>query len=501
MTARQKRLQTLKRNVATALKRMEDALEALEGADPEDESVDLDELRTTFDDAEADHQTAVRALERHQAVDAARRNAPVPPAEDPEEPELREDDPAGGDARVTREPRTYERGSGQSYFLDLAREQHLGDPEASQRLRRHAREIRDDVQAREQRAERALERGLEHLLAGLPDHVADELRQRGLVRRTEERALSRVDGSGGDFVPPLYLLDEYAEAARGGRPFADACRGIPLPQGTDSISVPRIATGTATGVQTADNANVVSTDMTTATVTAPVRTIAGQQDVPLQLLEQSPIAFDEIVFADLIADQDFQTESQAINGSGSSGQVLGIRNVGSINTITYTDASPTVPEFYPKVAQGLSIARSARKRPITHGWLAPRRSYWISAALDSQGRPLVAPQLVGPANALGIRDEIAADEDFELRMLVPHRMTDAIPENVGGGTNEDVVILTRMIDHILFEGGLRARVLPEVLSGGLGVRLQVYKYVAFTAARFPAATSIVTGTGLATPTF
>jgi hypothetical protein len=61
-------------------------------------------------------------------------------------------------------------------------------------------------------------------------------------------------------------------------------------------------TGTKVEVQTADAAAVASQDLTDTSVTAPVRTLAGQQDVSLQLLEQSPVGFDEIVFADLIAD-------------------------------------------------------------------------------------------------------------------------------------------------------------------------------------------------------
>jgi hypothetical protein len=76
-----------------------------------------------------------------------------------------------------------------------------------------------------------------------------------------------------------------------------------------------------------------------------------------------------------------------------------------------------------------------------------------------------------------------------------------IPTNLGAGTNEDRIIATIMRDHVLFEGDLQLRVLKEILSGTLGVRFQAYAYCAFTAGRFPAATSVVSGTGLITPTF
>ena len=73
----------------------------------------------------------------------------------------------------------------------------------------------------------------------------------------------------------------------------------PLPAGTDSINIPRLLTGTATGVQTADNAPVAEQDLTDAFINAPVHTIAGQQDLAIQLIDQSPIAFDEVVFREI----------------------------------------------------------------------------------------------------------------------------------------------------------------------------------------------------------
>ena len=52
----------------------------------------------------------------------------------------------------------------------------------------------------------------------------------------------------------------------------------------------------------------------------------------------------------------------------------------------------------------------------------------------------------------------------------------------------------------LWESTLRTRVLPDVGSGTLTTRLQVYGYAAL-ATRRPKAISLVTGTGLIVPTF
>jgi hypothetical protein len=77
----------------------------------------------------------------------------------------------------------------------------------------------------------------------------------------------------------------------------------------------------------------------------------------------------------------------------------------------------------------------------------------------------------------------------------------SMPTNLGAGTNEDVVHVLRASDILLYESGIRSRVLPEVGSGNLTVRLQVYGYLAFTAARYPASVVEIGGTGLVSPSF
>jgi len=74
------------------------------------------------------------------------------------------------------------------------------------------------------------------------------------------------------------------------------------------LNIPKILTGTAVGVQTADNQPVVDVDLTDTFINAPVRTISGKQAVAIQLIDQSPIAFDDLVFRDLVAAHAAQTD-------------------------------------------------------------------------------------------------------------------------------------------------------------------------------------------------
>lgn len=366
-------------------------------------------------------------------------------------------------ARVT-EARTYDRHAPHSYLRDLVRVQLNmdDDGESIARLRRHAEEVRTDK---------------------------------------EYRDLNRTDGSGGYAVPPLWLMSQFVELARAGRAVANLVTNQPLPPGTDSINIPKIATGTATAIQTADNAPVQETDLTDSFVSAPVRTIAGQQDLAVQLIDQSPVSFDEIVFRDLVADYATKVDLQVISGTGASGQVQGIRNTPGIITVSYTDTDPTVAEVYAKLADAVQRVHTQRFAAPTVIVMHPRRWAWFLAALDGQNRPLVLPAQNNPQNAMGVLGSVAAEQVVGTLHGLPVVTDPNMPTNVGAGTNEDTILVMRASDLLLWESSIRTRVLPEVGSGNLTVRLQVYGYVAFSAARYPQSVVEISGTGLVAPTF
>jgi hypothetical protein len=199
-------------------------------------------------------------------------------------------------------------------------------------------------------------------------------------------------------------MDQAIELARAGRPTANLFNTQPLPAGTDSISIPRILTGTATAVQPNDNDPVQETDLTDNALTFPVRTIAGQQDIALQLLEQSPINFDQLVFRDLIADFNTKLNVQVLNGAGTSGTMKGIFNATGATSVVYTDATPTVGELYSKLAGAIQSVQTARFMDPNVWVMHPRRWAWFLAAVDTAGRPLVVPNQQGPMNAIGTQD-------------------------------------------------------------------------------------------------
>ena len=365
------------------------------------------------------------------------------------------------EARVSikSEAMTYRQGGSHSYFKDLAMSQAPGvwDGEARARLQRHAGE------------------------------AAVEMRTN----------MNRTDGTGGEFVPPLWLLNSYIALARAGRVTADLSSKFDLPPGTDTISLPKIAGGsTVTG--TTDASSVSNTDMTTATVTAPVNTYAGQQKFALSLLEQSPINFDQVVFQDLIAAYAQTIGAAVISGAGTGGTHKGILTSTATNSITYTATTPTGTGVYTAIAQAVSNVARLRYLPPTAIVMNPQRWYWLSAQVDGNGRPLTVPNSGGPFNALGVQNNEAVAQGEVGTML---GLPVFLDPNIGStySTNQDRVIVARFSDLSLFEGPIRSRVLFETDADTLQVRLQVYSYSAFTAERLGAAISVCSGTGFAAP--
>jgi len=474
-------------------------------ADLSDDASDeeREKAKTLFDEKRSAQTAALADVERFEEI-AAARAVQRSPEQDPDDDSVRRSDNKGKGGTQVREPLTYSVDRPErSWLLDLARRKMgVGDSEgARSRLEAHRNEMRVELKDREERQQRRFTREYEAWLDG-------EVRSGNITRRMaealvghgyQERAVSRIDGSAGEFVPPLDLIDEYAPFLRAGRPFGNAVRTLPLPQGTDLINIPRITTGSLTGFQPQDNQNVTSQDLASAMVAAPVRTLAGQLDVSIQVLEQSPVAFDQIAFRDLAADYAFQLNTALWNGVGGPGQLLGLLNVVGIATQTFTSGSPTAALAYPKIAGALNLAATNRKMPATSLWMHTQRMYWLGSQLDSQNRPLLPPSDSNPMNAMGVVDNVAQG-DTPLRLLgCPVHVDLTIPTNISA--NQDVIVATRTDDHILFEGDMRARVLEEILSGSLGVRFQIYSYVAWTGGRLPQATAVVSGTGLTTPSF
>lgn len=366
-------------------------------------------------------------------------------------------------ARVqeVREKEVYLRGNGNSYFKDLVLSQRDMDPTGAcrERLNRHAVDVRTN---------------------------------------DEYRALDTTDGNGGYFVPPLHLVEKYAPLARAGRVYANLVQSQPLPAGTNSINFPRMKSGTSTGIQAAENTAVASADPDEDEIEARVRTIAGDTDVSLQLLEQSPINYDEVIFQDLFADYAMKLDIQTLRGTGAAGQMLGVHATPGIGTIAIA-GGVTLAKFYAAVADAIQRVHTGRLQAAQHIAMHPRRWGWLTAQLDTTQRPVVVPTAQNPQNSVAVFDQVTPEGYVGSMQGLSVALDPNIGTTYGAGNDEDVVYVQRSSDILLYESAIRSRVLNEIGGKNLTVTLQVYGFGAFTAERYP--TSIVEIGGLTAPVF
>ena len=345
-------------------------------------------------------------------------------------------------------------------------------------------------------------------------------------------------GTGGEFVPPLWLVSQFVPLVRPTRVIANRVRNLPLPPGIDVINLPKITVGSLTGIQPAQGAAVPSQDIQTSTVSASVRTLSGQEDISLQLLEQSPLQLDGVIFDDLSRDYDQRLDVQLLAGSGANGQHQGVFtyptvqaknwaqtsptitaantfNLSSTQFSNLSQSSPTAGTTYGGVLDGITSVQTLRFMSPTAIWAHPRRiNYWRVVGVDTQGRPLYVANSYGPFNAMGVDGQqpamgqgvfgelaglpVIGDANIPLTFNTTPSGTTALTAT--GGTN-DAIAVVKEDDLILWEGTPKFRALPEILSGTLQVRYQLYCYSAFMPGRFPPSMSLATGSGLAAVSF
>ena len=356
---------------------------------------------------------------------------------------------------VKSEPRTYSPQSEASFIADAFRSQFNNDWEANQRIARHMQE-----------------------------------------EKVERRDVTSANFAG--LVVPQFLTDLAAPFARAGRPFMDASRKHALPEAGLTISISKVTTGSATAVQS-EGAAVQETNMDDTKLDVSVVTVAGQQNVSRQAIERGT-NIDSLVMADLVAAYHTNLDSLNVTTSATS-----LTNT-ITQVVTYTDASPTVAELYPKIVDCIQRIQTTFFAGPNFILMHPRRLAFILAAVDGQSRPLAVPvpNFNGqPAFASGNGAPVYGNSGYT--MLGLPVITDAnVTTTNGVGTDEDVIIVGNTQESHLFEqGGGDPMMLrfEQPKSAELDITMIVYGYSAYTANRYPNAFALVGGTGLVTPTF
>lgn len=365
-------------------------------------------------------------------------------------------------ARVGQEERTYRKDQdpyGKGFLMDISRQFMFQDVEAASRLSRHMQEER--------------------------------------VERAEY--LTRAVGTGAfaGLTVPQYLTELYAPATAALRPFADVCNRHPLPESGMSVNISRVTTASSAAVQASENSAVSETNMDDTLLTVNVQTAAGQQTVSRQAIDRGT-GIEDVTMQDL-----FNRVATTIDSTLLNQATNGLTNVATATT--YTDATPTGAELYPKIlgaAAGVEAALLAMGNP-THAVMHSRRWYWLSSQMSSTW-PLINWAGI-PVQAGGTADS-SSSYGSGPRGVLPSGLQVIVDNNVGtalgAGTEDELYVVPASECHLWEDPNAPLFIRAEQpAAASLGVLLVAYSYFAYTFGRYANGMGKVSGTGLIAPTF
>ena len=393
--------------------------------------------------------------------------------------------------KVVAEPRTYGEDSPNSYFADLVRsssmqwKDHSG---AVQRLQQHSIEVAVEMERGSEEGKRAKRK----LTEAHRSETGSETR--AALKAMETRAgMDTTSGSGGSFVTPQYFESDYAPYRQFGRQFADAANKQPLPEYGMTLYLPQVSGPAGVSAQASQNTGITETDPTAGYLSTGLTTNAGQVTISQQLLDRAGpnFQFDKMIFDQLTRAYNLTIDAFVLTQA--------LANAG---TISYTGSFAN-QTFLSKVAGAKAATQdtAGTVMPADHIFMNVDLWEWLTAQVDSYGRPIVSPDYAGAMNAIAAgasgTPNPAAEGDTGYKLLGLPVFED---QNIPKTSSYYNVVVAHMPEVWFWEGDLVPRVIPQTYAQNLSVLLQVYAY-AGVIVRYPKAVQTINGAALAAVTF
>jgi HK97 family phage major capsid protein len=325
-----------------------------------------------------------------------------------------------------------------------------------------------------------------------------EARER--ITRYQRETMEKRDSGTSNFaglVVPQYLVSSFAQLRRAGRPTLDISTNQALPASGMTLNIGRLTTGVTSYVQASENSAPTESSPDDTLLTVNVNTVASMFDLSKQAILRGT-GVETQLLGDAVRSYQTKVDQLALNGSGSSGEHRGILNTSGINATTYTDATPTWAEFFPKLVAAITDISTNFYGGASHIVAHPSIIGCWLRALDTTNRPQFGNTAGNPMNAAATFDRPAYDMGG-LQILGLPVIADAnMPTNLGTGTNESAVIVGDFSESYIWEdnGGSPLYVRFEQPDGNIAIRTVVFGFSAYTAGKYPTAFSAITGTGL-----
>jgi hypothetical protein len=370
---------------------------------------------------------------------------------------------------VTNEPRTYSRdkdtdGKGTAFITDVIAA-YRGNPQANERLARHAREYE-------------------------VDHNGLQTRAAGDV----------TSGSLPNLIVPQYLVNEYAAKPSNARPFADICHHVDLPPDGMKVELAKGNTTSTAALQTNELVAAGGGNFATSALELSVQTAEAWQLVSRQSIDRGRVS-ESVVMQDMLAQMDALIDSTLITQT-----TTGLFDSGT--RIVYDSAAPLVTELYPLILAGASKVSQAllnRGKP-THVIMHPRRWYWLQSLFSSTwplfSQPGIGNQMAGANTANAYGDGVAGYLPCGLAVVIDNNVpTTALTTAQTGGT-QDILFVVPQNECVLLESpGREVFIRAEAPAANqLGVLLVAYSYFTYTFQRYATtAFQRINGTGTVPP--
>lgn len=338
-----------------------------------------------------------------------------------------------------------------------------GDPDAAERIRRHMTEERKDRDA-----------------AGTVGFL--------------DRAVGT--GAFAGLTIPQYLVEYYAMQPTNGRPFANAMNSHPLPSQGMQAFIGRVTTGTSVDDQASEGSAVSETDLDDTLITVPIRTAAGQQTSSIQAQARVEGSEDTVI-GDLLRRYDANIDNKVLNVATD-----GLTNVST--AVTYTDATPTAAELYPKVLQAQSEAVGAlldMAGPQQVAVMHTRRWFWMQSQVGTSWPFIGQPGISAQQGGVNYAERYGSGFAGLLPNGTPVIVDNNVRTTVGAGTEDEIHLVDPLESHLWEDPAAPTFIRAEqTKAANLQVLLVAYGFYAFLHARIPHART-VRGTGLIAPVF
>lgn len=329
--------------------------------------------------------------------------------------------------------------------------------------------------------------------------------QKARARLMDAKAMTEGTASAGGYLVQDQVADELLELRVANAPLLGILPHVQV--NSDTLTFIS-ETGGLTAGWVAELAAKPTADMTFGTLSVSVFTAAGLATVSNQLLQDAGrqsygpnVGIDSLIVRDLAKRLAVLQEIALINGTGT-GQPLGILGTAGVNTQS-VGADTTVPVLLDEIVDSIVDVQTNFLANPTHIVMHPRTwarivkareasapsTYLIGAGSTAFGRRGNDPLPGGGVNNGGISGEL-----FGLPVVTTPNM----PTNLGAGTNESRVIVGDFSQGLVLDRqAVTVDTSEHVYFTSNQTVFRAELRTGFTAARYPKAFTVISGTGLA----